>query len=251
MIIEKLPAFFLAIVLFGGVTSVAQEQSADKKVDSEANVSALKDGEQLFWIFLTTGKSSAGVANETIEEMQSAHLANFKVLAEQKKLLTAGPMTDPEKRMRGIVVVRAKNRQEVRAMFKDDPYVQQGYLNVEATEMDFEYGTLNTRITPDGLEEFRLVMLEKNGSASEDPDRESQEENQSYIAEMSTEKDMLLTVFLPKQEFNRTAILIMAKGENDDAINEKVSNIPAVKNGAWKSRIFPLRMGKGTLTKAG
>ena len=210
----------------------------------------LQEGGQLYWIFLTTGKSSEGVDKELIEEMQAAHLANFKTLAEQKKLLTAGPISDPEKRLRGIVVVQAHNRDELKAMFKDDPFVQKGYLNVEATEMDFEYGAINTRITPDGLEEFRLVILEKDSKPNEFSESDSKE-NQSYIAEMSSEKDLLLTAFLPKEGFNRAAILVMAKGENDDSIDQKVSNIPAVKAGVWKFRIFPLLMGKGTLTKAG
>ena len=226
--------------------SVGQEDTDKSKKTPETKAEVESADSKLYWVFLTTGNSTEGVEKERIQEMQAAHLANFKSLAEQEKLLTAGPMSDPEKRLRGIVVVRAKNLDELKSMFGEDPYVQKGYLKIEATEMSFEHGVINTKITPQGLDEFRMVVLEKTSSADEFSDADTKA-NQAFIADMSSDEELLLTVFLPKADFNRTAVLIMAKGESDQPINEKVNNIPAVKAGVWKSKIFPIYMGKGSL----
>jgi uncharacterized protein YciI len=50
--------------------------------------------------------------------MQAAHLANFGRLQKAGKLFTAGPLADPQRKMRGIVVVKAadlKSLSELRA----------------------------------------------------------------------------------------------------------------------------------------
>ena len=52
-----------------------------------------------YWIFLTAGKSSQGTERSEIEKMQAAHLANFGRLYKAGKLLTAGPLADPQKKM--------------------------------------------------------------------------------------------------------------------------------------------------------
>ncbi len=93
--------------------------------------------ENLYWVFLTTAKSLEGIEREEMEAMQEAHLNNFRRLAADGRLLTAGPMSDPENVRRGVVVLKASQGDELFEMFREDPYVKQGYMNVDACRMQF------------------------------------------------------------------------------------------------------------------
>ncbi len=240
-------AILCVLFLFAGLASAqdATERIEKKQGDEKVTV----DSGQLFWIFLTTGKTTEGVSDERIQEMQAAHLANFKALAERDKLLTAGPLTDPEKKLRGIVVARAKNERELMSYFDEDPYVQNGYLKIEATKMKFEHGVINTKITPQGLEEYRIVILENNGGEHKESEDE-RAKNRAFMDQLSADKNVLLSAILPSGKFNRHAVLVMSKNENDEALKQLIAEIPAVKSGLWKTRVFPLYMGKGTLTSS-
>ena len=72
--------------------------------------------------------------------------------------------------------------------------------------------------------------------------------NRQFISDMSSNNKLLMTAFLPKSKTARQAILIMEKPENEEAILEKIEQIPAIKSGVWKSNVYKLYMGKGTLS---
>lgn len=240
----------LVILVF--VTGLATHSSAQETKQSD-EAKSMKTEPRLFWIFLNAGKSTEGVDSEKVQEMQREHLANFKKLAEEEKLLTAGPLTDPEKKMRGIVIVRAQSKSVLKEFFQTDPFVQQGYLSIEAIEMNLELGDLNAKINPQGLEEYRLVVFERNGDQNSDATEPvSQSEKQdSYgaqiVAQLAKDKDVLLGAsFSAKSGPNRHAVIVFAKPEDDEAIAKKVQDIPVVKSGLLRHRLFPLFMGKGT-----
>ncbi len=240
---------WLAFVL-GCCLLMPMKGNAQAVKDTPAGEIATQDAMKLYWIFLTTGKSTEGVKPEVISEMQKAHLANFKRLAGEGKLLTAGPMSDPEEKLRGIVVVKAESSAKLAGFFQEDPYIQKGYLKIEATEMEFDHGAINTKITPQGLEEFRLVVFEKT-SEQKTMEKQQRVDNQEFISAMSSDKDLRLTVLLPKGDFDRTALMILAKPGEDQTIADRLKELPAIKSGVWRSRIFPLFMGKGSLVSAG
>ena len=107
--------FVFACSLSAQVEDSKPEPSADAETKKAAPVTTANDT-KLFWVFLTTGKSTKGVEKEEVEKMQAEHLANFKRLAEEEKLLLAGPLADPEKKLRGIVVLKAKNQNDLEKM---------------------------------------------------------------------------------------------------------------------------------------
>ena len=53
-----------------------------------------------YFVFLTTGKSTQGIAAEVVQQKQNAHLENFGRLAKLGSLTTAGPCADPPARRR-------------------------------------------------------------------------------------------------------------------------------------------------------
>lgn len=64
------------------------------------------------------------------EALQAAHMANINRLAEQGKLLVAGPMEDTGS-IRGIYLFDARTIEEAKAWTETDPAIQAGSLIME------------------------------------------------------------------------------------------------------------------------
>lgn len=114
-----------------------------------------------FWIFLVTGKATTGVSNEEIQNKQQAHLANFRRLAGEKLLLTAGPMVDPAKTLRGIVVVLADEERQIPDYFAPDPYVVEGFMKTEINRVVEMVGDMKVPSDATQLEQLRIVVWDR------------------------------------------------------------------------------------------
>ena len=109
----RFPRLILAAAIIAcGLCLTTSAQEAKSEGDSKSR----------YWIFLVTGKSAAGVPKEEIAAKQKAHIDNFKRLAEQKVLFAAGPMADPAKTKRGIVLIEAESLEAAKAEYARDPY---------------------------------------------------------------------------------------------------------------------------------
>ncbi len=116
------------------------------------------DPRATWFAFLETGTKTSD-DKELVEKMQRGHIANFQKLFGEKKLFAAGPLADPSKKKRGIVVVKANTREELAAYFQPDDYVREGYMVLNA-ERAVVHKALNTEgIDPQGIEEERIVQI--------------------------------------------------------------------------------------------
>ncbi|HEY8186470.1 MAG TPA: YciI family protein [Pyrinomonadaceae bacterium] len=79
---------------------------------------------------LTRGAKWTPERTPATEELQKAHLANIKRLAEMKKLVVAGPFGD-NGQLRGIFVFKVASIDEARALTETDPAVQAGRLAID------------------------------------------------------------------------------------------------------------------------
>jgi uncharacterized protein YciI len=80
--------------------------------------------------FLVRGEKWTPEKTPQTEEIQKAHLANIRRLAEMKKLVVAGPFGD-DGNLRGIFVFRVNSLEEARALTLTDPAVQAGRLALD------------------------------------------------------------------------------------------------------------------------
>ena len=80
--------------------------------------------------FLSRGAKWTPEQTPATVELQKAHLANIKRLAEMKKLVVAGPFGDNTS-LRGIFVFRVASIDEAKALAETDPAVQAGRLVIE------------------------------------------------------------------------------------------------------------------------
>lgn len=218
----------LSFVLAVGINSV----SATTPAPNEA---------KLFWIFLTTGKSTEGVAGSEIQKMQTAHLENFRRLAGEGKLLTAGPMNDPKGKLRGIVVIKAADEAAVKKMFEADPYITNGFMKVESHQAAITFGKFATKITPSAMEELRLVVLSRPPSATASEEiLTSQGEYTKGLFENGSV--LLATRFVGD---SARQIVWIAPPRTD--LKGLVESSPIVANAAFEHQIMPLYMGKGSI----
>ncbi len=203
-----------------------------------------QDARQLYWIFLTTGKPTAGVDAAKIQVMQQAHLDNFTALHGQGKLLAAGPMSDPERTLRGIVVVKANSHVDVMAMFDSDPYVKNGYMKVEASPMTIVVGEFNTDAEDQGLEELRIVVASSAKKPTEQDSQQIDQDNRHFYQRLADQGALRMAVRRLAQNNGREEVLIFNKLD-DDKLQKLVSAIPANKNGWRTYQAMPFYSGKG------
>lgn len=82
-------------------------------------------------------------AEDKLEEIQKAHLAHLRQLAESGKLMVAGPLDDqPDPRLRGIELFRAGSLEEAKRLAGEDPAVKAGRLEIVVMTWYTEKGAL-------------------------------------------------------------------------------------------------------------
>ncbi|WP_431049789.1 YciI family protein [Roseateles sp. L2-2] len=123
--------------------------------------------EQYWFIFLETGKPVPD-DKAAVAAMQTGHLENFKRLFADEKLFAAGPLRDPLKQKRGIVVVKAPNRQILLSYFEPDQYIREGYMVVNAQPATVHQALHHTGIDPNGIEENRIVLFSRAEAKDKD-----------------------------------------------------------------------------------
>jgi uncharacterized protein YciI len=79
---------------------------------------------------LTRGEKWTPAKTPATEELQKAHLANIRRLADMKKLVLAGPFGD-DGRLRGIFVFKVASIEEARELSATDPAVKAGRLAMD------------------------------------------------------------------------------------------------------------------------
>jgi uncharacterized protein YciI len=80
--------------------------------------------------FLYRGPSWSPGSTPEAQKIQEAHLANIQRLADEGKLLLAGPFSD-DGDLRGMFVFQVASMEEAKALCDTDPAVKAGRLRVE------------------------------------------------------------------------------------------------------------------------
>ena len=80
-------------------------------------------------VFLYKGPNRGQDSTETMR-IQEGHMANIERLAEEGKLIVAGPFLD-DKDLRGIFIFDSESEEEVKALVETDPAIIAGRLRYE------------------------------------------------------------------------------------------------------------------------
>ncbi len=217
-----LPILALAIL---AALSVAQE-AADKR--------------PTWFIFLETGKKTPD-DKAAVQKMQAGHIENFKRLFGEKKLFAAGPLSDPSKKKRGIVVVKADSQEELLTYFQPDDYVREGYMIANAVR-SVVHKPLNTEgIDPNGIQEERIVQISR---PVEKLTGEQQRENHAFIQTLVDKGTVGAWYTL---ETGDMAEVLFCRTTITTALESVFAQYPATKTSKASVQIWPQWLSKGVV----
>lgn len=81
-------------------------------------------------VMLKTGPNQSE-KKQTVDSLFAGHLQNIERLANEGKLVVAGPLRKNEKQYRGIFIFNVKTIEEANQLLASDPAVQQKLLEAE------------------------------------------------------------------------------------------------------------------------
>lgn len=227
-----------------GLLLLAAASSAPGQ-DASAKPAAKKQ----FWIFLVTGKSSAGVSKEEIAAKQKAHIDNFKRLAEAKSLFLAGPMADPAKIKRGIVLVAAEDEKQLPDLFKPDPYVSEEFMKLDVSEIEKMDGKTVVDFAATEMETLRIAVLDRavGGAGKSDAElKASTQAHEEYWTKWRAAKKVALRCkFTDKSP--HFSILIFPESD-DDEIKKLLDGDPMISTKLLNYSLMPQYLMKGAVT---
>lgn len=193
-----------------------------------------------WFIFLERGKPTPP-DKDAVMKMQIGHIDNFKRLFGLKKLFGAGPLADPSENKRGIVVVRAHSKEELMSYFEPDAYVHNGYMNVNAVPCIVHKPLSTIDISPDGIEEHRIVQIARPSVPLNESDQRAANE---YLQRLVDKRVVSAWYTL---ESGPVAEVLFVRGTDNDRINRKLSLHPPIAGGKAAYTVWPQWLGKGVL----
>ncbi len=127
---KKIFLFGLIVISFS--TSFSQEnKDFDAKLAKDVGADDYGMKTYVFCI-LKTGTNSTATAEER-QKYFEGHMANINKLADEKKLVVAGPFMKNDKNYRGIFIFNCTTIEEARALVDSDPAVAANFFEAELT----------------------------------------------------------------------------------------------------------------------
>lgn len=231
--------FCLFITLFALICAHQVRAVANEKLD--------------YFVFLVTGKPTAGTAQEEIQKMQAAHLENFGRLAKLGELSAAGPCADPEKVVRGIVVIKASSLADAQSKFEPDPYVGQGFMKTEIHQYRAVAGKFVIPPEASQLEKNVIVILSNDAKPAKSV--EAQKVVQDSLAEFAkaqhTAGKLGFAALFSEESQNRSprmAVMIF-RGEDVAEIEKSLADLAAVKDKSLRVQVFAQYLVKDSMPR--
>ena len=127
---KKIFLFGLIVISFS--TSFSQEnKDFDAKLAKDVGADDYGMKTYVFCI-LKTGTNSTATAEER-QKYFEGHMANINKLADEKKLVVAGPFMKNDKNYRGIFIFNCTTIEEAKALVDSDPAVAANIFEAELT----------------------------------------------------------------------------------------------------------------------
>jgi uncharacterized protein YciI len=200
------------------------------------------NADPLWFVFLTNGSGQRPDDRDELMKMQAAHIANFTRRFAEGKLLAAGPLNDPTRFLRGIVILRVPDKAAVLACFEGDPYVENRIMEVDAFRWDADRGLINTELPdPNSIEENRLLLVRP--ARGQEPDSGRLAAHRAYAA-----KAYPSSVHGESQDgiFRR---VFLFSGTDETGIRTAMAGDPLAADESIEFDLLPLWLAKDVLPK--
>ena len=194
----------------------------------------------LWFIFLERGRATPH-DQVAVTAMQRGHIENFKRLFGEKKLLAAGPLSDPAGLKRGIVIAQAPTRENLQQYFDPDEYVREGYMSVNAAPAQALRALHAEGIDPERIEESRILLLGRPA--------------QEVGPELALRRRAHLQVLLDNGQIGAwyrlssgpIAEVLFARTNDNAALQAALLDYPGIADKSVSLEIWPQWLGKGVL----
>lgn len=140
--------FALSVGVFAQTEKTAAAAKTNQTFDAELAQKLGADDygmRQYVFVVLKTGKAKIEDA-EKRKELQAGHMKNIGRLAEEGRLVLAGPFIEGGE-MRGIYIFNVKTIEEAAELVKTDPAIKAGLFDVEMTRWYGSAALMNTNQT--------------------------------------------------------------------------------------------------------
>ncbi|WIT13031.1 hypothetical protein PFX98_05345 [Paucibacter sediminis] len=195
---------------------------------------------QDWFIFFETGKPTPP-DKAAVEAMQRGHIENFKRLFAEGKLFAAGPLRDPARVKRGIVVVKATSLDELLSYFQPDEYVREGYMTVNAQPVTINRALHHEGIDPNGIEEVRIVLLGRGAAA---PAQGEAEARRAHLQGL-LDGGRIGAWYSPQQ--GPVGEILFARSTDSAALEAALAGYPGVAEQRVSLAVWGQWLGKGVL----
>ena len=204
-----------------------------------ACVSTAPAGDAWYFIFLETGKPTPA-DKEAVQKMQQGHLANFSRLHAEGKLFAAGPLRDPARVKRGIVVAKAASRDALQHYFDPDEYVRDGYMTVNAATARPNKALTTLAVNPGGIDEARIVLIGRDDKAS----ASVQQQRRAFLQQLIDNGRLGAWYSL---DTGPVAEVLFAKTTDSESVQSALAGYPGVTDKTVSLEVWGQWLGKGVL----
>lgn len=125
----------LSIFLLSHTGASAQNTDTPKKPAYDAELAKKLGADDMgmksyIFVILKTGPNKI-TNKDTLNALFAGHFANINKLADEGKLVVAGPMGNNANNYRGIFILDVKTFEEANALLENDPTIKQKIFDVE------------------------------------------------------------------------------------------------------------------------
>lgn len=123
----------LIIIVAVALSGCDERGTPETGYDAELAASLGADDYGMKSYILVILKTGPGLISEKhiLDSLFRGHMDNISKLAEEGKLIVAGPLTQNEQQYRGIFIINSTSTEEVEKMMAGDPAISSGVLAVE------------------------------------------------------------------------------------------------------------------------
>lgn len=199
----------------------------------------------VIWLmFFMRGSVAAPKDEKVVATMMEGHLGNMRHQASLDHLLVAGPLQDPTKERRGITVVAARDLDEVKSFFKDDPFVKLGSMTVAAFPWKVDRSRFTSKVDPNALAPYRLVLIRRGKGMRPENDAMGKEHRATMDALTEAMKPGVWGEISHLDKVREVAIVT---GDDTQKVMDAFANDPLVKAAILEVEVVPLWMSKGVI----
>ena len=204
-----------------------------------SNLQAQKN-EGLFFVFLNSNPDKPQISDKEKEGLQAAHMANLDRLAQEGKLLAAGPFEGGG----GLLILDAENIDDAKALVQSDPAVEANRFKTEVLPFKVTGNDLCGAEEPYEMVTYQFVRTISNPDYFEDFNKMFRA-NRMFLSDLNMENDYVIT-YGAFSEYNDGILILDVTPEEAEKI---ISKHPSVKAGQLTYEVKSLYIAKGIFCK--